>query len=65
MQILPFRSAVKRMAILLCVVVALDAAAALFIARPVLWCATIPALLPVLTPFVIFSRRDPTASRPS
>lgn len=44
------------MAILLFVVVALDAAAALFIAKPLLWCAIIPALIPVLTPAVIFTR---------
>jgi|HubBroStandDraft_1064217.scaffolds.fasta_scaffold505457_2 hypothetical protein len=57
MQILPVRSCAIRMAILLCVVVTLDAAAALFIAKPLLWCATIPALIPLLTPAVIFSTR--------
>jgi hypothetical protein len=56
MRILPFPVAARRMAILLFVVVALDAAAALFIAKPLLWCAIIPALIPVLTPAVIFTR---------
>jgi hypothetical protein len=65
MQVLPFPTAAKRMAMLLCFVVALDAAAALVFARPVLWCAIIPGLLPILTPIVIFSRRVPTASRPN
>jgi hypothetical protein len=57
MQILPLPSAAKRMAILLCFVVALDAAAALFTAKPLLWCARIPGLIPLLTPAAIFSFR--------
>jgi hypothetical protein len=47
------------MAVLLCLVVALDVAASLFVAKPLLWCARIPALIPLLTPLVIFSWRAP------
>ena len=57
MQLVPVRTAVIRTAILLCVVVALDAAAALFIAKPVLWCARIPTLIPLFTPFVLMTWR--------
>jgi hypothetical protein len=57
MQILPVRSAAIRMAILISVVVAIDALAALLIAKPVRWCATIPGLIPLLTPLAIFSFR--------
>jgi hypothetical protein len=56
MEILPVRSCAIRMAVLIGVVVALDAAAALLIARPLLWCARIPALIPLFTPWVIFTR---------
>jgi hypothetical protein len=45
------------MAVLILVVVALDVASALLIAKPVLWCARIPALIPLFTPAVIFTRR--------
>ena len=57
MQVLPVRSCAIRMAILLFAVAALDVAAALLIARPLLWCARIPALIPLLTPLAIFSKR--------
>jgi hypothetical protein len=57
MRILPLRSAALRMAILLCFVCALDIAAVFLTAKPRLWCALIPALLPILTPAAIFSRR--------
>jgi hypothetical protein len=60
MQMLPFRSCAIRMAILILAVVALDAAAALLIAKPVLWCARIPALIPLLTPAAIFTWRAPS-----
>jgi len=56
MQLRSVRSCAGRMAILLCSVAALDAAAALFIAKPQLWCALIPALIPILTPVAILSR---------
>jgi hypothetical protein len=53
MQTVSARSCALRMAVLLVVVVALDAAAALFIPKPAVWCARIPALIPLLTPAVI------------
>jgi hypothetical protein len=43
------------MAILLCSVAAIDAAAAFLIAKPQLWCAIIPVLIPLLTPAAILS----------
>ncbi len=55
MQILPLGSCARRMAALLCVVAAIDIAVSLLVAKPQLWCAVIPALIPVFTPFVIFS----------
>jgi hypothetical protein len=55
MQVRPVRSCALRMAILLCSVVALDVAAALLTAKPQLWCAIIPAAIPILTPAVILS----------
>jgi hypothetical protein len=62
MELLPVRSCAIRMAILILVVVALDVAAAFLIAKPVLWCARIPALIPLFTPAVIFTRRVPSKS---
>jgi hypothetical protein len=55
-RILPVPICARRMAILICVVAAIDAAAALFIAKPQLWCAIIPILIPIFTPVAIFSR---------
>jgi len=60
MQVRPVRSCALRMAILLCSVAALDVAAALFAAKPQLWCAVIPAFIPLLTPAVILSKLVPT-----
>jgi hypothetical protein len=57
MQILPLRSCVRRMAILICLVCAIDVAAVFLNAKPRLWCAFIPVLIPLLTPAVIFSHR--------
>jgi len=57
MQIRPLPSAALSMGILLCLVAAADVAAVFLTARPRLWCALIPALIPLLTPAVIFSRR--------
>ncbi|MGA8230982.1 MAG: hypothetical protein WB795_05830 [Candidatus Acidiferrales bacterium] len=48
------------MAILLGVVVTIDALAALLIAKPQVWCAIIPALIPIFTPV-----RYIRASRPA
>jgi hypothetical protein len=50
------------MAVLLCVVVAIDAAAALFIAKPQVWCLLIPTLIPIFTPAGILSRSVPPKS---
>ncbi len=50
MQIRPIPSCARRMAILLGVVVTIDALAALLIAKPQVWCAIIPALIPIFTP---------------
>ena len=60
MQILPVGSAAIRMAILICVVVAIDGIAALLIAKPAHWCAVVPGLIPILTPAAIFSYRHKT-----
>jgi hypothetical protein len=57
MRVLPFRTCAQRMAVLLCVVSALDVAAVFLTAKPQLWCALIPALIPLFTPAVIFSFR--------
>jgi hypothetical protein len=62
LRTLPLPVSARRMAILLIVVVAIDAAAALLIPNPRLWCALIPALIPALTPFAIFGRRAPAKS---
>ncbi|MGB8010993.1 MAG: hypothetical protein WCF68_05225 [Terriglobales bacterium] len=51
------------MAILICLVGAIDAAAAFLIAKPLLWCAIIPAIIPILTPAAIFSWRSPKSPR--
>ena len=63
MQVLPLRSCAIRMAILICLVGAIDAAAAFLIAKPLLWCAIIPAIIPILTPAAIFSWRSPKSPR--
>jgi hypothetical protein len=47
------------MAILLCSVASLDGAAAFLIAKPQIWCAVIPALIPIFTPLTILSFRQP------
>jgi hypothetical protein len=60
MQMVSTRTAAIRMAILLCLVVALDAAAALLIAKPQVWCAVIPGLILVFLPVVLFSRGGPS-----
>jgi hypothetical protein len=41
------------MAILLCSVAAMDVAAAFLAAKPQVWCAIIPALIPIFTPVAI------------
>jgi hypothetical protein len=48
------------MAILICVVGAIDVAAVFLTAKPQLWCAIIPILIPIFTPAAIFTRRAPS-----
>jgi hypothetical protein len=51
------------MAILITIVAGIDSAVGGFAPRPRMWCAIIPALIPLLTPAVIFSRDiEPKAS---
>ena len=57
MQTLPLPTCARRMAILICLVAAIDVAALFLVAKPQLWCALIPFLIPIFTPAVIFSRR--------
>jgi hypothetical protein len=57
LQVRPVPSCAKRMAILLCVVAAIDAAAAWLIPKPQVWCAIIPVLIPIFTPVAIYRRR--------
>jgi hypothetical protein len=53
MDKLSARTACIRMAIILLSVCAIDAAVALFVAKPARLCAVIPALIPLLTPLVL------------
>jgi hypothetical protein len=43
-------------------VVAVDAVVALLAQHPAMWCAMIPALIPLLTPLAIFFRRAKAAN---
>ena len=47
-------SAALRMSVLILCVCALDTAAVFLPAKPRLWCAIIPVLIPLLTPAMIF-----------
>jgi len=51
----PARIAAIRMAMLIVSVVALDGTVVFFAPKPLFWAASIPGLIPLLTPFVIFS----------
>jgi hypothetical protein len=44
------------MAVLICLVCAIDVAAVFLTAKPQLWCALIPVFIPIFTPAVIISR---------
>jgi hypothetical protein len=44
------------MAILICLVAAIDVAASILIAKPQVWCAIIPVLIPIFTPVAIYTR---------
>jgi hypothetical protein len=45
------------MGVLILLVVAIDVAAVFLTAKPQVWCARIPALIPLFTPATIFTRR--------
>lgn len=62
MQVQPVPIIAWRMAVLLICVVAVDAATALVLQHPAVWCAMIPALIPLLTPAAIFFPRAKAAS---
>lgn len=53
------RTAAIRMATLLVAVAALDATVVFFVDKPRFWASTIPGLIPLLTPFVLFSFQFP------
>jgi hypothetical protein len=55
MRDIPARTAAMRMGILLVSVCALDAAVALLVPHPRLWCAIISGLIPLLTPALLLS----------
>ena len=57
MQLRPTRSCAIRMAILICLVAAIERSASILIAKPQVWCALIPILIPIFTPVAIFTRR--------
>jgi hypothetical protein len=57
MELRSTRSCALRMAILICLVAAIDVAASLLIAKPQVWCALIPILIPIFTPVAIYTRR--------
>lgn len=58
MDKLTARTAAIRMAMILGFVGALDAAAALLLAKPAHLCAVIPVLIPLLTPLVLLPPRS-------
>jgi hypothetical protein len=55
-RMLPLPVSLRRMAVLICLVCAVDVTAAFLTAKPQLWCALIPVLIPLFTPAVMFSR---------
>jgi hypothetical protein len=57
MHTLPTRLVAIRMAILLCLVGTIDVAAVFLTAKPRVWCAVIPVLIPLFTPAAMFSFR--------
>jgi len=57
MRILPLRCCALRMAVLICLVGAIDAAAVALSARPLFSAAIIRGLIPVFTPAAIFTLR--------
>jgi len=57
MRILPIRSCALRMAILICLVAAIDVTAVALSAKPLFWARIIPGLIPVFTPATFLSLR--------
>jgi len=55
MEFVSTRTACIRMAVLLTSVCALDALVAAFVPHPLHLCATIPGLIPLMTPAVLFT----------
>jgi hypothetical protein len=53
MQMASMPVVARRMAYLLCAVVAIDALVALVVPHPAVWCAVIPAFIPSLTPAIL------------
>lgn len=62
MQVQPVPVIARRMAVLLCTVVAIDAVVALLAPHPAVWCAMIPGLITLLTPAAIFFPRRKRAN---
>ncbi len=62
MQVQPVPIIARRMMVLLCAVAAVDAAVALLAQHPTVWCAMLPALIPLLTPVTIFFPRKRAAN---
>jgi hypothetical protein len=56
-RMLSLPTCARRMAILICLVGAIDVAAVFLTAKPQLWCALIPVLIPLSTPALILPRR--------
>jgi len=59
MEVLSTRTAASRMAILLGFVGVLDCAVAYLVPHPRVWCAVIPAVIPLMIPAVLLT---PTSS---
>jgi len=55
MKVVSARTAAIRMGILFVSVCTLDAVVVFFAQKPLIWACTIPGLIPLLTPAVIFS----------
>ena len=62
MQVQPVPVIARRMMVLLCTVVAIDAVVALLAPHPAIWCAVIPSLITLLTPVAIFYPRAKATS---
>jgi hypothetical protein len=56
LQMLPMPVCARRMAVLFFLVCVIDVVASFLTAKPQLWCALIPVLIPLFAPAAIFSR---------